>query len=864
MLVERDTELMVLTSLFGPLLQGISHIALVSGESGVGKTTLVNAMVEATPPGIRLWRGGCDNLVTVNPFAPLREALRTVSGALRTALDQGDSPDVLTGLAEELSGGQPTLLVIEDLHWADDASVDVLSYLARRLQRLSLLLVVTFRDDEVHPGHSLHRLLAALPPEGTQRLLPKPLTVGGVAALVGESGWDATELHATTGGNPFYVTEALAGPPGAVPETVAAAVDARLQRLSAPARTALEQVCVWPGVLDYELAHALLGKGLAALTEAEDAGVLVAEPAGVRFRHEIARRATVARLTGLRRREADRAVTEVLKLRGDHDLSRLVHHASACGDNRTVATFAPKAARQAGKAGAQRQALDFYRTALQHEVLMDDAVLAEVLDGYAWELHNAHRLSEAVIQGRRAQQFYQVIDDPSAEAMALVRLTRPLYLSGEPDEALACAERAVALTEGADTLIAAQALAALGALCALDVEAEAAREPLTRALALANQLSDREVESLCVNYLAQSVTGDNTEDAVRLLFDSLSLATRSGSYELVARGYTNLAELLYRCGEYGRLESLLIDGMAFTREHGFWSHLYGLECADGLLKARRGAWDEAAAAFRMAVERYDDPGMLLLYCLPPYLRLQTRRGVLTDKRPLVEAWQAAVRQRWLTGLGLAGAALLEWAWLYDDPAEAERVMRDWAPHAQRPTAGPIDGEFRRYAALAGVDVPDGSAARNAAAGPWCHGLNGDWRAAVRHWQAVGDSFEAAVDLLGSAEADATVQAWQCFTELGAKPAARQARRRLADLGVRAVPRGPNRRTRTNPAGLTERQMDVARAVASGMTNAEIANDLVVSVRTVDHHVSAILTKFGLASRRAVATVVRDWDRPDAD
>ena len=866
MLVEREAQLSKLTALVGRIHQGSGRVALVFGEGGVGKTTLVNAMIAAIPPEVRVLRGGCDDLVTANPFGPLREALRATGGPLKDALERDDGHQVLTELTRELSGPQPNLLLIEDLHWADDASMDVLAYLARRLERLRLLLVVTFRDDEIGRDHPIHRFLAALSTDRTDRLHLLPLTLDGVTALVGDSGWDPRELHATTGGNPFYVTEALASPPdAAVPATVAAAVVARIQRLSAPAREALQQVSVWPGVLDFELAQELLETDLTALTEAEEAGVLVTEQGGLRFRHEIARRATAERLTGLRRRHAERRVTEILKRRGEQDLSRLVHHATACGDAATVARYAPMAARQSSRAGAHRQALAFYRVALDHEGLLDDAELADVLDGYAWELHNAHRLQESVAQGRRAQLFYRSCGDRVAEAMALVRLTRPLFLSGEPDEARACAQRAVDLTEHADPHQAAQALASLGSLCALDIDTTAALGPLTRAREIANRLGDAEIESTCLNYLAQCDPRRSTDDSVRLLHESLAVAVRGDAQEMIARGYTNLAEVLYRCGDYDALERLLDEGLAFAEEHGFGSHALALECARGLLLSRRGEWAQASAVFQHAMEQYDDAGMLLLYCLPPYLRLAARRGDVPDKKLLVEAWERAVRQRWLTGLGLAGTALMEWAWLNGDADEARRVLADWQPHAGRPLARPIDAELRRYAALAGIvvpvrpDSPDSDAPGAADAGPWSDGAAGDWQAAARAWSTIGDPYEEAIELLGSGDPGATVRAWQLFTELGARSAARQARLRLAELGMHTVPRGPSRRSRANPAGLTERQMDVARALSQGRTNAQIAQDLVVSVRTVDHHVSAILTKLGVASRRGVAAVVREWE-----
>jgi DNA-binding CsgD family transcriptional regulator len=139
------------------------------------------------------------------------------------------------------------------------------------------------------------------------------------------------------------------------------------------------------------------------------------------------------------------------------------------------------------------------------------------------------------------------------------------------------------------------------------------------------------------------------------------------------------------------------------------------------------------------------------------------------------------------------------------------------------------------------------------------GLRGDWRAAAAAWRRVGDPYERAFALLDSGEVEPILEAMAVFDELGARPAAALARRRLRELGVRQVPRGPRPATRTNPAGLTERQVEILRLLADGLTNAEIAARLVVSVRTVDHHVSAVLQKLGVDSRRAAATAVANLD-----
>jgi DNA-binding CsgD family transcriptional regulator len=139
------------------------------------------------------------------------------------------------------------------------------------------------------------------------------------------------------------------------------------------------------------------------------------------------------------------------------------------------------------------------------------------------------------------------------------------------------------------------------------------------------------------------------------------------------------------------------------------------------------------------------------------------------------------------------------------------------------------------------------------------GLRGDWRAAAAGWERIGAPYERALELVDSGEVKATLEALAVFDRLGADPAARLARRRLRELGVRQIPRGPQPTTRVNPAGLTDRQVEILRLLSEGLTNAEIAERLVLSVRTVDHHVSAVLQKLGVGGRRDAAAALRRLD-----
>ena len=213
-----------------------------------------------------------------------------------------------------------------------------------------------------------------------------------------------------------------------------------------------------------------------------------------------------------------------------------------------------------------------------------------------------------------------------------------------------------------------------------------------------------------------------------------------------------------------------------------------------------------------------------------------RRGDPAAEELLRRCWRLALRLRLLTGLGFAGAALAEWAWLNERPDVAAEVLDGWRPHATRAAAEPIDAEIRRYAARAGVGEP--------AAQP-----------DADRWTA-SDPYERALAGLEWGDPQALLTGLVTLDRLGATATAALIRRMLAGQGVRAVPRGPSRSTRSNPVGLTDRQLDVVRLAAEGLTNVEIAERLFLSVRTVDHHISAAMHKLGVTGRRELAAALR--------
>ncbi|HEX6912177.1 MAG TPA: AAA family ATPase, partial [Longimicrobium sp.] len=243
-LLERGDPLLELGRLLGEADAGAGRLAFVAGEAGIGKTSLVRRFGQLVRDRATVLTGGCDPLSTPRPLGPLLDVAPRLPGASVRISEGKDTlfRDVLDALG---GGGRPLVLVFEDLHWADEATLDLVRFLARRIEDRRALLIGTYRDDEVGAGHPLRLVLGdvATAP-AVRRLVLRPLSPGAVGALAAGSGMDAGALAERTGGNPFFVTEILAAAGERIPGTVRDAVLARAARLPEPARAVLDAAAV--------------------------------------------------------------------------------------------------------------------------------------------------------------------------------------------------------------------------------------------------------------------------------------------------------------------------------------------------------------------------------------------------------------------------------------------------------------------------------------------------------------------------------------------------------------------------------------------------------------------------------------------
>ena len=850
--LERDAELSALAEAVRAAGRGTGSVVLVMGEAGIGKSSLVEALRAYLPAEGRMIVGYCDDLATPRPLGPLRDLAGNVGGELSRAVRDGSDRDrVLSALRRELTWpGHPTVLVIEDVHWADDATLDALRYLIRRIAELPAVLVLTYRDDELSRGHPLYGLLGlASRSDQVQHLPLRRLSPDAVRLLTAGSPVRAAELYTLTAGNPFFVHELLASAQGEpVPPTIADAVLARLHRLDPATQDVLEQLAVLPSAVERWLLDALVpaAGAVTALAAAEERGLLTVSTGKIAFRHELTRRAIAGAVPAARLMALNQRVLAALIEHDGADVSRLVHHAAQAGDLDAIAAYGPAAARDAARAGAHREAVAHFALVLEHDGRFDVADRAALLEEYAVECYTIGAADRAVGAQRRAVELNRSRGDARALGASLRWLSRMSWWAGDRGSAERAGREAVQVLEQAgDRRLLALALSNESQLLMLAQRTAEAIDYGQRAVTLARAVPDAQILSHALTNVgsAQHNSGDPAGQAT--LDEALRTALGAGDVEDASRAYANLVWGLLDWFRLDDAERYLTPAIQLAEEAEFLGFLSYLHVERARLELARGAWDAAVRAAEHGMDAFAPTRCAALTVLG---RVAVRRGQ-PDAGPLLsQAWELAGEVGELQRTGPAAAGLAEAAWLAGDHARVRDIVAPVYAEATRLGDPPHEAELGYWLAKAGERVAGPSSGH-----PYAVQAAGRWREAAEAWAAAGCRYEQAAALAESPEPGDLLAALGTLDELGAIPLASVVRGRLRALGVPRIPRGPLGETRANPAGLTPRQVDVLRLLGKGYTNAEIASQLVVSVRTVDSHVAAVLAKLGAPTRRAAAT-----------
>lgn len=876
-LLERSGARSELAAATDVLDRGGSRLVLVHGEAGIGKTSLIRTFCAGLSPDRRVLLGQCDDLAAPPPLGAIHE-LADGLAARGDRVDLGDHPG--RALAEALRT-EPTICVIDDVHWADQATLDVLTYLARRVSELPLLLVLTFRDDELPADHPLHRTLAAAPPSHCRRIGLAPLSLAAVRRLAGwvagrddawvagrDDGWvagrddapgvDADAVHRVTGGNPFFVTEALTSGTSRVPASVRESVLGRFARLPADARATAELVSVVPGRAEHWLVEACLG-ATADVAAGERYGLLTVGREGVSFRHELARRAIEESLSGQQRAAHNHAVLRAL-VAADAPDARLAHHAWRAGDADAVIRHGLAAAASAAASHSHREAADLLRQVLAHATMLAPRVLADVLDDYSTESYRAGRQEQAVQACERALAIRRELGDRRRIGHTLGWLARVRWVYGDRAGAEAAADEAVVVLttgvgDGSPRRELAMALSIQSQLAMLAQRDDEAIRQGECAVAIAETLGDTETLTHAQVNIATAVAQRDLDDGLKQLKRTAGYAAGLGHDDTACRALTNAA---WRCLTNHRMPEateLVEQAMVLAKDRELSIYIDYLQVTRALLALARGELALAATLLERASNANRAPLLVVRAAIA------VRRDVAEDPVALLdEGWRVAQATDELQRLRPMASVRAEWEWLHGDLAAVDDATRDtYQLSLQRGTPWEY-GELAEWRWRAGVldQVPDGLAE------PYALAIAGRARDAAAAWARLGEPYAQALALLCSDDACDVTAAIELLDRIGAAGVLPFARARLRELGVSSVPRGRARSTRVNPAGLTDRQLEVLRLLVRGMSNADIARHLVLSPKTVEHHLGAVFGKLGVTSRAdAVAAARRlevdsDW------
>ena len=858
-LIERDEFLTLLQTQFQNIAEGEGHCVFVSGEAGIGKTSLVKAFREENKDECPIYQGACDALFTSRPLAPLYDILWQVNADLSTGSHSIEERSALfVSFFRELSKRkEKTIIVFEDIHWADEATLDFIKFFARRIAQLRCLFILTYRDDEIHSRHPLKNVLGQLPPDSFSRLKLAPLSKPAVEKMAAEKGYNGEGVYSISGGNPFYVNEILASYSPGVPDNIKDSILSVYNRQDEKTKHVWEILSILPMGFDIKYLEKKEPSYAASIHTSIDTTILILKEGIVFFKHELYRRTIEASLSPLARIGYNKKMLELFmeSYENNQEIERIVHLAKNANEYDTVVHYAPLAARKAAIVGAHIEAARLYLTAIEYYQGADKDILIEFYERYAYECYLINQVKEAIIYTTKSLHLWEENNDKEKIGNSLRFLSRLWWFDGNRKNAERYAGQAIEVLDSQPPSTAkATAYSNMSQLKLLSDQTDECISWGDKAIAIARALNDEETIAHALNSMGSALMTiqSSMPKGIALLQQSLEIALKNSFHEHVARAYTALGSNGVTVKDYLFAKKTLDEGIHYCEEKDLDSLKLYMLSWKARLHLETGNWSEAYRIASDLIKNEDQAPVVKIGALVVVATIKIRKGDPEALPLLLEAKTMAFETMELQRIIPVLSALLEYEWITGkccfETAFLDRTVNMigaiekiakknklyyWLRKARKEYL-PLKERYEGY------DTSSVTMALKEAAS----------------WENLGCPYEQALSLFEGTDDDKR-KAITIVHKLGANAVYEKMKLEMTSSGIKSIPRGINKTTQSNPARLTSRELDILPMLKEGLQNKEIAARLFISSKTVDHHISSILFKLDVKSRtKAVTEAVR--------
>lgn len=858
-LFERAEYLSLLHTKFATISAGEGHCVFVHGEAGIGKTSLVKAFCTEVRDGCKILRGACDALFTPRPLAPLYDIMWQLNN---NPLPNSHSIEERSGLFanffRELSQvKEKTIIIFEDIHWADEATLDFIKFFARRINQLRCLFILTYRDNEIDGRHPLRNVLGQLIAGSFTKINLPPLSKQTVEKLADEKGCNGKDIYRISGGNPFYVNELLADYNVEIPDSIRDSILFAYNRCDERSKTVWDVLAVTPGAFELAYIEKVAPDYADEVALCLDYKILIIENNCISFKHEIFRKTIESLITPINKIKIHKKILEMFLRHFEEksEIERIVHHAKNANDYELVVRYAPMAAARAAAVGAHAQATMLYLSAIECYHGDDIDVLIRFYESYAYECYLTYRIKEAVRYTEKSLNLWKKKGDAGKIGNCLRFLSRLWWFDGNREKAESFGVQAIEVFERQP--VSKEKAMAYSNISQLKMLSEQPAECILsgeQAIAMAEELADDEILSHALNNVGnvKIKMPASRQKGRELLEQSLDIALKNSYHEHAARAFTNLSYSALVIKDYAMARKYTDAGIRYCEERDMdpWN-MYMLS-SSARLELETCNWEQALRIAENILENEGQSPIIKITSLVVVATIQLRRGDTGMLPLLYEAKEKAFETMELSRIIPALTALLEYEWITGTPCieknELEQVLSlmermgniyensqfvFWLSKARKQTVA-----LREI--YEGYDI---SSTANIAT-------------AVALWEKSGNLYEQALLLFEGDEVQKR-KAVAIAHELGAIATCERMKMEMRASGIKSIPRGMRKSTRSNTALLTEREIDVLQLLKENLQNKEIASRLFISAKTVDNHISSILLKLDVNSRiKAVSEALR--------